>query len=84
MHNTLEATHLDWVNNKALTDPLACTAKTRYRQTDQDCSLEPLGNNRCRVVFKQAQRAITPGQSVVFYNGEICLGGGIIELAYNS
>ena len=84
MHNTLEATHLDWVNNKALTDPLVCSAKTRYRQADQDCSLEPMDDNRCRVVFKQAQRAITPGQSVVFYNGEICLGGGIIELAYNS
>lgn len=84
MHNTLEATQLDWVNDKPLRNTLVCSAKTRYRQNDQDCCVEPLANDRCRVAFTRAQRAITPGQSVVFYSGEVCLGGGIIELAYNS
>jgi len=66
-----------------LTESLECFAKTRYRQADQACFVEPLKNNRCRVTFKQQQRAITPGQSVVFYAGESCLGGGVIESKSN-
>ncbi|MGZ4992920.1 MAG: tRNA 2-thiouridine(34) synthase MnmA [Methylobacter sp.] len=83
LHNTLEASQLDWCNNHPLTEPMRCAAKTRYRQPDQSCYLEPIGEGRCRAVFDQPQRAITPGQSVVFYDGEICLGGGIIESKYN-
>jgi tRNA-specific 2-thiouridylase len=79
LHNTLEASQLDWCSNRPLTEPMRCAAKTRYRQPDQVCYVEPISNDRCRVVFDQPQRAITPGQSVVFYDGEICLGGGIIE-----
>jgi tRNA-specific 2-thiouridylase len=84
MHNTLEAIKLDWCNDKILSEPLQCAAKTRYRQPDQPCRVEPLSDDRLKVVFDQAQRAITPGQSVVFYQGEVCLGGGIIECRYNS
>ncbi|MEQ1739370.1 MAG: tRNA 2-thiouridine(34) synthase MnmA [Methyloglobulus sp.] len=84
LHNTLEASRLDWCNNKPLTETIECTAKTRYRQEDQPCCLEPLGDDRCRAVFHQPQRAITPGQSVVFYQSEICLGGGIIESKANT
>ena len=83
LHNTLEASQLDWCSNKALTETIACAAKTRYRQPDQACRVEPIGEDRVRVTFEHAQRAITPGQSVVFYHGEICLGGGIIEAKYN-
>ena len=83
LHDTLEASQLDWCDNNPLTESIRCSAKTRYRQTDQSCLLEPLGNDRCRVTFDDPQRAITPGQSVVFYNGDICLGGGIIESKYN-
>ncbi|WP_341325578.1 tRNA 2-thiouridine(34) synthase MnmA [Methylotuvimicrobium sp. KM2] len=80
MHNTLEAGQLDWCGNTGLSETLRCAAKTRYRQPDQDCIVEPLDDgNRVRVRFDQPQRAITPGQSVVFYDGEVCLGGGIIE-----
>lgn len=53
-------------------------AKTRYRQSDQSCTLAPLETG-LRVSFDVEQRAIAPGQSVVFYDGEECLGGGIIE-----
>ena len=78
-HNNLEAGQLDWCSDKPIVEPLQCRAKTRYRQADQDCFVEPLANNRCKVVFDKAQHAVTPGQSVVFYDEEICLGGGVIE-----
>ena len=55
-----------------------CKAKTRYRQPDQSCTVTESGSG-VRVVFDEPQRAVTPGQSVVFYDGEICLGGGVIE-----
>jgi tRNA-specific 2-thiouridylase len=82
-HNTLEASQLDWVSGQTLTKARQCTAKIRYRQNDQDCYLEPLSDQRCRVTFEHPQRAITPGQSVVFYNRDICLGGGVIQKAEN-
>ncbi len=78
-HTALEAGQLDWCGNKPLAEPIRCRAKTRYRQPDQDCTVTPLAQNRCKVIFDQPQRAITPGQSVVFYDEEICLGGGVIE-----
>lgn len=83
LHNVLEASQLDWCSNRPLTETIHCAAKTRYRQADQDCVVEPLADGRIKVRFEQAQRAITPGQSVVFYDGEVCLGGGIIESKYN-
>ena len=52
-----------------------------YRQSDQHCEVELLENGQCRVVFDQPQRAVAPGQSVVFYLDEVCLGGGIITQA---
>jgi tRNA-specific 2-thiouridylase len=55
-----------------------CTAKTRYRQADQACSVQ-ICDNACIVEFDTQQRAVTPGQSVVFYRDEECLGGSIIN-----
>lgn len=58
--------------------PLRCRAKTRYRQPDQPCVIECIDGGY-RIVFDQPQRAATPGQSVVLYDGDTCLGGGVIE-----
>ncbi len=75
----LEAGQLSWVATTAAAGEFACTAKTRYRQPDQECTVTLLADGRCSVRFAQPQRAVTPGQSVVFYQGERCLGGGVIE-----
>jgi tRNA-specific 2-thiouridylase len=82
--DALEAGTLDWCDERPLAAPLRCAAKTRYRQPDQACVVEPLEGGRCRVVFDYPQRAVTPGQSVVFYAGEECLGGGIIEKTFDA
>jgi tRNA-specific 2-thiouridylase len=57
---------------------LHCAAKTRYRQADQACCVTADAPDTVRVAFAEAQWAVTPGQSVVFYAGEVCLGGGVI------
>jgi tRNA-uridine 2-sulfurtransferase len=79
----LEASQLSWVAGRPPALPCHCAAKTRYRQADQPCTIERIEDGRCTLVFEQPQRAVTPGQSVVFYQGEICLGGGIIEQTDN-
>lgn len=75
----LIAQQLHWVDREVLTQPLRCTVKTRYRQSDIPCSITPLDDDRIEVRFDDPVAAVTPGQSAVFYLGEICLGGGIIE-----
>lgn len=80
MRKQLVCTQMRWLSNPADMDPaLALTAKTRYRQPDQRCTLRPVAEDRFEVIFEEVQRAITPGQSVVFYHQTRCLGGGIIE-----
>lgn len=74
----LRAGDLTWVDGAAPASEFVCTAKTRYRQPDQSCTVR-LTDSGGEVVFEQSQRAVTPGQSVVFYQDEVCLGGGIIE-----
>ncbi len=80
---TLTTGNIFWVSGSSPVGELGkssvcLSAKVRYRQSDQECKLTTLETGY-RVDFEQAQRAVTPGQSVVFYRGDRCLGGGVIE-----
>lgn len=75
---SLIVSQMHWINQPP-TLPITAFAKTRYRQADQACVVTALPDGRYYVEFEQPQRAITPGQSCVFYQGDICLGGGIIN-----
>ena len=75
----LIAQQLHWVDRQPIREPLRCTVKTRYRQTDVPCIIEPIDDESIKVIFDEPQIAVTPGQSAVFYLNEVCLGGGIIE-----
>lgn len=86
----LIANQLHWVDRQELSAPIRCTVKTRYRQDDVVCTVTPLmsdaiNNNeddnspQYQIDFDEPQSSVTPGQSVVFYQGDICLGGGIIN-----
>ena len=77
--NELRARDLHWISETQPLAPFHCTAKNRYRQPDQTCTVTPLENDSVKVVFDAPQRAVTPGQSVVFYRDDICLGGGVIQ-----
>jgi tRNA-specific 2-thiouridylase len=79
MSTTLLAAEVSWVAAEAPAAAFECTARTRYRQTDAACRVEVRANREIAVSFLQPQRAVTPGQSVVLYRGEECLGGGVIE-----
>jgi tRNA-specific 2-thiouridylase len=70
--------NLHWVAGKAPDMPLSCSAKTRYRQADAPCVLNALSLDTYQAVFAQQQWAVTPGQSIVFYQGDVCLGGAVI------
>ena len=76
---SLTAIDLHWVAGEPPVLPLVCSAKTRYRQQDAACTIEAAENNTYVVDFEEPQWAVTPGQSVVFYQDEVCLGGGIIN-----
>ncbi len=79
----LQASQLSWVSAQPPALPCQCSAKTRYRQADQACTITAIANGQATVHFAEPQRAVTPGQSVVFYQGEVCLGGGVIEQTDN-
>jgi len=76
----LRVSEMYWVNLPDFDLPRRLTAKVRYRQSDQACTLERIDGGY-RILFDTPQRAVTPGQSVVLYDGEVCLGGGVIESA---
>lgn len=76
----LSAGDINWISGAEPRFPLRCEARIRYRQPLQNCTVErPLPNAQCRVTFGKPQRAVTPGQSVVFYQAGEMLGGGVIN-----
>jgi tRNA-uridine 2-sulfurtransferase len=75
----VDATNVSWIAGHPPGTTFEATAKTRYRQTDVPCHVEVQQAGEIRVTFPTQQRAVTPGQSVVLYNGDICLGGGVIN-----
>lgn len=79
----LKASQLHWIAGNAPTGfPLGCQARIRHRQPLQQCEIISIRDDRCQVRFKDSQRAATPGQSIVFYSDDVCLGGGIIDEAF--
>ena len=69
----------NWIAVSALTGPIEVTAKTRYSQRESLATAEPLADGRVRLRFREPQRAVTPGQFAVLYDGETVVGGGVIE-----
>ncbi len=79
LHTGLEASEASWVSGSSPDFSRPYKAKIRYRQKEQHCQLKAIDHDTIRVIFDRPQRAITPGQSIVFYQDDICLGGAIIN-----
>ncbi len=78
-HSTLSAKDVNWVCGEPSQNEVPITAKIRYRQEPTAASVKLLGNGKAHIHFKEPQRAITPGQAIVFYQGQELVGGGWIE-----
>ena len=81
-HNSLIADDIHWVDSSPI-ESFSCSAKIRYRQASQICKVSLNDDQTIKVDFIESQRSITPGQSVVFYDGDICLGGRVIKSKSN-
>src|SRR5699024_5121532 len=75
----LLAADVNWIHEDLLEETFTCTAKFRYRQQDSEVTVKRLADDQAEVIFHEPKRAITPGQAVVFYDDEVCLGGGTID-----
>ncbi|MEE0987899.1 MAG: tRNA 2-thiouridine(34) synthase MnmA [Kandleria vitulina] len=75
-------TDVNWISSKKVEGDFDCTAKFRYRQKDNDVSIRFIDDTTIYVTFKKPVKAVTPGQAAVFYDGDVCLGGGTIEKVY--
>ena len=73
------ALEASWIDQRGPDFPLRCHAKVRYRQSDQPCIVDADGSGRLNIVFDAPQRAVTPGQYAVFYDGARCLGGAVVD-----
>ena len=75
---SLRTETMHWISGHAPASNFSCTAQTRYRQADEDCEVEVNDDGSVTVQFARPQRAVTPGQSLVLYDGDACLGGAVI------
>jgi tRNA-specific 2-thiouridylase len=82
--DSLATEAMDWVAGEAPVQEGRFTAKTRYRQSDVPCHVRLADDGGVEARFDQPQRAVTPGQSLVLYDGDICLGGGVIRTTWNA
>ncbi len=82
--DSITADNVSWVSNREKPAEFECTAKFRYRQEDNKVTVRLLEDEKVKVIFHEPIRAITPGQAVVFYNGEECLGGGTIDEVFKN
>lgn len=73
---------VNWIASNKPTEKIACNAKFRYRQADNPIKLEFIDEDKVYLTFDKPVKAVTPGQAAVFYDGDICLGGGTIETVY--
>jgi tRNA-specific 2-thiouridylase len=79
LESRLVARDVSWLSVPEPREPVRARARIRYRHAEAEAEIRPLGGGRAEVRFDTPQRAVTPGQAVVFYDGEVCLGGGSIE-----
>lgn len=77
--DSITATNISWVSDNLPKGEVVCTAKFRYRQEDHSVTVKMMDDTTAQVIFDKPIRAITPGQAVVFYSNEVCLGGGTID-----
>ena len=79
--NHCYANNINWISDKPI-EGKKYTAKFRYRQKDNDIKIEFINDDLIHVIYEQGVSSVTPGQAVVIYDGDICLGGGIIDSVY--
>ena len=77
--NVVNVKEFNWISGKAPSEEFNAKAKIRYRQKEQPAKIIPIGSDKIQIVFDEPQRAITAGQAAVIYDGDIVLGGGVIE-----
>lgn len=76
---TLIAEDINWIKTDSLTEPMKVMVKTRYKQAETPATIYPVENGGVRVEFEVPQRAVSPGQAAVFYDGDYVVGGGTIK-----
>ena len=81
---SIMATDISWVSNNEKPSSFECTAKFRYRQPDNKVTVQLVDGHKVKVTFHEPIRAVTPGQAVVFYHEDECLGGGTIDEVYKN
>lgn len=78
---SLKAGHMNWIGTGRPVEPVCSAARIRYRDTEEPCTIVPLGEDTVEVLFDKPKQSVTPGQAVVFYRNDEVIGGGIIQEA---